>query len=86
MVTHHIGGRVSTIEVSTLAAVGDMKMHCSEKAGRGMCKLLPFFTELLTEYMSLDRPPIPWELDAQKGAWSIYTSKTSHLTVRKNPE
>ena len=34
MVTHHIGGRVPTIEVSTLADVGDMNIHCTAMFGK----------------------------------------------------
>ena len=34
MVTHHIGGRVLTIEVSTHPDVGDMNVHCTAIFGK----------------------------------------------------
>ena len=34
MVTHHIGGQVLTIEVSTHADVGDINMHCTAISGK----------------------------------------------------
>ena len=52
MVTHHIGGRVLTIVVSTRVDVSDMNLHCTaifEKPGREWYTQV-IVTELLTEF------------------------------------
>ena len=60
------------------AKVGDMNMHCTaicwkSQTGNGMCKLLTFFTELLTEFdilfLDLQYEVIPWERNVQKGVY-----------------